>query len=143
MSLPHLIRSAVLSLSLLLGVGAWTAGAAAMLNVDDIATQIARSGSARVTVHLNLPFAPEGSLSAAAAAQQRAAIGAAQEAFIKEVVSGPGSKVLNRMAWMPAVVLEIDAPALERIRRSKRVQAIEADRLLQPAAPGALPAAPQ
>ena len=101
------------------------------------------SGTARVIVLLDVPFAPEGTLSAAAAAQQRQAIAAAQAAFVSEVVKGSASKLINRLAWMPAVVLEIDAPTLERIKRSKRVKAIEPDQLMQPMAPAALPGAPQ
>jgi len=110
---------------------------------DSISAQIKHNGTARVIVLLKLPFAPEGTLSPAAAAQQRAAIAAAQDAFINEVLKGSASKVLNRLSWTPSLVLEIDAPALELIRRSKRVKAVEADQLMQPMAPAALPASPQ
>lgn len=110
---------------------------------DPIAAQIARHGSARVIVLLDLPFVPEGTLSAADAARQRQAIAAAQDAFVGEVVNGSASKVLNRFAWMPAVVLDIDASTLERIQRSRRVKAVEADQLMQPMPTPALPAAPQ
>ncbi len=113
------------------------------LNLALIAAQIARSGTARVIVLLDLSFVPEGTLSAAAAAQQRAAISAAQDVFINEVVKGSASKVLNRFAWTPSIVLEIDAPTLGRIRRAKHVKAVEADRLVQPMAPAALPGSPQ
>ena len=126
------------TLGLVVSLAAWPLGVAAAPNLDGIAAQIARSGKAQVTVHLSLPFVPEGTLSAAAAQQQRVAIGAAQDAFVQEVVQGTASRVLNRYAWMPALVLEIDAATLERIRRSKRVQAVEVDRLVQPSvAPGA------
>jgi hypothetical protein len=110
---------------------------------DSIAAQIASSGTARVIVLLDVPFAPEGTLSAAAAAQQRQALAAAQDAFVSEVVKGSASKVINRLAWMPAVVLEIDAPTFERIQRSRRVKAVEPDQMMQPTAPAALPGAPQ
>lgn len=113
------------------------------MKLDSISAQIASSGTARVIVLLDVPFAPEGTLSAAAAAQQRQALAAAQDAFVDEVVKGSTSKLINRLAWMPAVVLEIDAPTLERIKRSKRVKAIEPDQLMQPMAPAALPGAPQ
>ncbi len=115
----------------------------AAMKPDSIAAQIASSGTARVIVLLDVPFAPEGTLSAAAAAQQRQALAAAQDAFVSEVVKGSASKVINRLAWMPAVVLEIDAPTLERIQRSRRVKAVEPDQLMQPMAPSGLPGAPQ
>jgi hypothetical protein len=132
----------VLAVSLAAGACAQGVKAEAM-NPDSIAAQIASSGSARVIVLLDLPFVPEGTLSPAAAAQQRQAIGTAQDAFIKEVLKGSASKVLNRFSWTPSLVLEIDAPTLDRIRRSKRVKAVEADQLMQPMAPAALPASPQ
>lgn len=110
---------------------------------DPIAAQIARHGTARVIVLLDLPFAPEGTLSAADAERQRQAIAAAQDVFLGEVVKGSASQVLNRFAWMPAVVLEIDAPTFERIQRSRRVKAVEPDQLVQPLPAPALPAAPQ
>jgi hypothetical protein len=62
---------------------------------------------------------------------------------VSEVLEGSSSRVLNRLAWMPSVVLDIDAPTLERIRRSKRVKAVEADQLMQPMAPAAQPVSPQ
>ena len=132
------IRCAALALAVSLGSVASAEG----VKADPIAAQIARSGTARVTVLLDTPFVPEGALSPAAAAQQRAAIAAAQDAFVNEVVKGSASQVLNRFSWSPAVVLEIDAPTLERIRRSKRVKAVEADQLMQPMAPAA-PVSPQ
>lgn len=110
---------------------------------DPIAAQIARHGTARVIVLLDLPFVPEGALSAADAERQRQAIAAAQDAFLGEVVKGSASQVINRFAWMPAVVLEIDAPTFERIQRSRRVKAVEADQRMQPMPTPALPAAPQ
>jgi hypothetical protein len=132
----------VLAVSLAAGACAQSVKAAAM-NPDSIAEQIKHNGTARVIVLLKLPFAPEGTLSAAAAAQQRADIAAAQDAFINEVLKVSASKVLNRFSWTPSLVLEIDAPTLERIRRSKRVKAVEADQLMQHMAPAALPASPQ
>ncbi len=132
----------LLAVSLATGVCAQGVKAEVM-NPDGIAAQIAHGGTARVIVLLNLPFVPEGTLSPAAAAQQRAAIAAAQEAFVSEVLEGSSSRVLNRFAWTPSVVLEIDAPTLERIRRSKRVKAVEADQLMQPMAPAAQPVSPQ
>lgn len=138
------IRCAAMVLAMSLGTVACAQGVkAGAMSPDPIAAQIASSGTARVIVQLDLPFVPEGTLSAAAAAQQRQAIAAAQEAFVNEVVKGSASKVLNRFAWAPSIVLEIDAPTLERIRRSKRVKAVEADQLMQPMAPSALPASPE
>lgn len=113
------------------------------MQLNRISSQIASSGTARVIVLLDVPFAPEGTLSAEAAAQQRQALAAAQDAFVSEVVKGSASQVINRLAWMPAVVLEIDAPTWERIKRSMRVKAVELDQLMQPMAPAALPGAPQ
>lgn len=122
---------------------AWSQGAVVPTEqARQLAAQIARSGTARVTVHLDLPFAPEGALSEAAVRQQQAAIRAAQDAFVKEVLSGSAHQVVNRYAWMPALVLEIDASALARIQRSKRVRAVELDRMMQPAAPAAPKAVP-
>ncbi len=132
----------VLAVSLAAGACAQGVKAEAM-NPDSIAEQIKHNGTARVIVLLNLPFAPEGTLSPAAAAQQRAAIVAAQDAFINEVLKGSASKVVNRLGWTPSLVLEIDAATLDRIRRSKRVKAVEADQLMQHMAPAALPASPQ
>ena len=132
--------SLVVSMSASAGAQGTQAQAAAP---DPIAAQIARHGTARVIVLLDLPFAPEGTLSAADAARQRQAIAAAQDAFVGEVLKGSTSQVLNRFAWMPAVVLEIDAATLERIQRSRRVKAVEADQLVQPLPIPALPAAPQ
>lgn len=136
-----------LAMSLWLAPCAWAQGAAMPVEMAaQLAAQIARSGTARVTVHLDLPFSPEGDLNAVAVQQQQAAIRAAQDVFVKEVVSGTASLVINRYAWMPALVLDIDALALERIKRSKRVRAVELDRMMQPAAPAAptaLPTGPQ
>ena len=145
MSTPRcVIRCAVLVLTVSLSAAAFAQGVkAGAMNVDSISAQIASSGTARVIVLLDLPFAPEGTLTTATAEQQRQAIAAAQEAFINEVVKGSASKVLNRFAWAPSIVLEVDAPTLERIKRSKQVKAIEADRLVQPMAPAALPGSPQ
>lgn len=138
------IRGLAATLVVSIWVSAGAQGAPAQGSAPDpIAAQIARQGTARVTVLLDLPFAPEGSLSAADAARQRQAIAAAQDVFLGEVVKGSASQVLNRFAWMPAVVLEIDAPTLERIRRSRRVKAVEADQLVQPMPTPVLPAAPQ
>lgn len=145
MSKPRcVIRCAALVLAVSLGAVACAQGVKAdAMNLDPIAAQIARSGTARVIVLLELPFVPEGTLSATAAAQQRAAIAAAQDAFVKAVVKGSASKVLNRFAWTPSIALEIDASTLERIRHAKHVKAVEADRLVQPMAPAALPGSPQ
>jgi hypothetical protein len=138
------IRCAAMALAVSLGTGASAEGVKAeIITPDPIAAQVAHGGKARVIVLLNTPFVPEGTLSPAAAAQQRAAIAAAQDAFVAEVVKGSASQVLNRFSWTPSLVLEIDAPTLERIRRSKRVKAVEADQLMQPMAPAALPASPQ
>ena len=122
------IRGVVTALAVSMAAGAGAQGTAP----DPIAAQIARHGSARVIVLLDLPFVPEGTLNATDAARQRQAIATAQDAFVGEVVNGSASKVLNRFAWMPAVVLEIDAPTLDRIKRSRRVKAVEADQLMQP-----------
>ena len=145
MSRPRcVIRCAAMVLAVSLSAAAGAQGVkATALNLDPIAAQIASSGTARVIVLLDLPFVPEGTLSTAAAAQQRQAIAAAQDAFINEVVRGSASKVLNRFAWAPSIALEIDAPTLKRIQRAKHVKAIEADRLVQPMAPGAMPGSPQ
>ena len=113
------------------------------MNLDPIAAQIAHGGSVRVIVLLDVPFAPEGTLTAAAAAQQLQAIGAAQDAFVKDVLKGSTSTVLNRFAWMPALVLEIDAATLKRIRHAKHVKAVDVDRRVQPMAPAAVPGSPQ
>ena len=138
------IRCAAMALAVSLGAGASAEGVKAeIITPDPIAAQIAHGGKARVIVLLNTPFVPEGTLSPAAAAQQRAAIAVAQDAFVAEVVKGSASQVLNRFSWTPSVVLEVDARTLERIRGSKRVKAVEADQLMQPMAPAALPAAPQ
>jgi hypothetical protein len=138
------IRCAAMALAVSLGTGASAEGVKAeIITSDPIAAQVAHGGKARVIVLLNTPFVPEGTLSPAAAAQQRAAIAVAQDAFVAEVVKGSASQVLNRFSWSPSVVLEVDAPTLERIRGSKRVKAVEADQLMQPMAPAALPAAPQ
>lgn len=140
----HAARCVVLVWAVSLGAAACAQGVHADTTTRDrIAAQIASSGTARVIVLLDLPFAPEGTLSAAAATQQRQALAAAQDAFVSEVVTGSASKVINRLAWMPAVVLEIDAPTFERIQRSRRVKAVEPDQLMQPMAPPARPAAPQ
>ena len=138
------IRCAAMAVAVSLGAGASAEGVKAeIITPDPIAAQIAHGGKARVIVLLNTPFVPEGTLSPAAAAQQRAAIAVAQDAFVAEVVKGSASQVLNRFSWTPSVVLEVDARTLERIRGSKRVKAVEADQLMQPMAPAALPAAPQ
>lgn len=143
----HRICCATLGLAMVLVSCAWAQGAKLSVGNDEqLAAQMAHHGTARVTVHLDLPFSPEGDLSVAAVQQQRAAIRAAQDAFVKEVVSGTTSQVINRYAWMPALVLDIDASAFERIKHSKRVKAVELDRLVQPAAPAAptvRPAGPQ
>lgn len=138
------IRCAGMALAVSLSAGASAeAVKTESINPDPIAAQITRSGTARVIVLLSTPFVPEGTLSPAAAAQQRAAIANAQDAFVTDVVKGSASQVLNRLGWSPSVVLEIDAPTLERIKRSKRVKAVEADQLMQPMAPSALPASPE
>ena len=139
-----MIRRAAAALAVSVAAGAGAQGAQAQTTTPDpIAAHIARHGTARVIVLLDLPFAPEGTLSATDAARQRQAIATAQDAFVGEVVTGSASKVLNRFAWMPAVVLEIDAPTLGRIQRSRRVKAVEADQLMQPLPSPAQPAAPQ
>ena len=135
-----------LAMALAMCTTASAQGVGAPAHDAQLAAQLARNGTARVTVHLNMPYTPEGALSEAAAQQQRSAIRAAQDAFVKEVVSGTNSQVINRQAWMPALVLDIDAPALARIQRSTRVRAVELDRMMQPAAPAAptvLPGGPQ
>lgn len=137
-STVRMIRSVATALAVSVGAGAGAQAEGPTL--DAIAAQIARDGTARVTVLLDTPFEPEGTLGSAAAAKQRQAIRAAEDAFLDEVLKGPAGKVLNRFAWMPAVVLEIDASTLERIQRSRRVKAVEADPLMQPMAPTASPA---
>lgn len=138
------IRCAALMWAVSTAAAAFAQGAKAeAMNLDSISAQVAGSGSARVIVLLDVPFAPEGTLSTAAAAQQRKTIAAAQDAFVNEVVKGSASKVINRFAWSPSIVLEIDAPTLERIKRSNRVKAVEVDQLMQPMAPSALPASPE
>jgi hypothetical protein len=93
----------------------------------ELVSRIPPGGTLRVIVTLSGSFVPEGQLPDEAARQaQRRAISAAQTAVLDELASTRVSDV-RRFAYTPQLALTVDATALERLLRSRRVAAVQED----------------
>lgn len=107
------------------GVSAQPVVSAAAL--DAMSAQVAREGSTRVIVRLNVDNKPEHKLDRAARQRQRDAIRGAQDQAEEEIVSGNRSRVSSRMKSVPAMTMEVDQAGLEKLRASRRIKRVEQD----------------
>ncbi len=82
--------------------------------------------SRRVIVTLAGTFRPEGDLGDQARRAQRTAIRAAQDAVLAELPA-TGVQVIRRYDAVPQLALSVDATALDLLRRSPRVAAVQED----------------
>ncbi|GAB3925365.1 hypothetical protein GCM10029976_018510 [Kribbella albertanoniae] len=80
----------------------------------------------RVIVTLAGDFRPEGELGDQARRAQRTAIRAAQDAVLAELPAA-GVQVNRRYDAVPQLALSVDATALDLLRRSPRVAAVQED----------------
>jgi hypothetical protein len=93
----------------------------------ELVSRIPPGGTLRVIVTLSGSFVPEGELPDEAARQaQRQAISAGQTAVLDELASTRVSDV-RRFTYTPQLALTVDAAALERLLRSRRVAAVQED----------------
>lgn len=99
--------------------------------LERLAEQVARQGSARVIVGLNVAFRPEGQLPETALADQRARIRTAQQQVVS-ALAGTGAREHARFETIAAVGLEVDANAMARLRTSPLVASVQADVLSYP-----------
>jgi subtilisin len=94
---------------------------------SDLLRKAEREGTVRVIVGLRTDFVPEGRLSRAEAAGQRADIEGAQAGLQREL-RGTGFSTLREYVTIPYIALELSPQALEAARRSPRVASIVEDR---------------
>jgi hypothetical protein len=78
----------------------------------------------RVIVTLAGSFRPEGDLGDQARQEQRKAIRTAQDAVLAEV---PQAQLIRRYDAVPQLALVVDAAALDRLRHSPQVAAVQQD----------------
>jgi subtilisin family serine protease len=98
----------------------------------------AGDGTVRVIVGLDTPTEPEGTLSAAAAADQRSAIASAREELYATLSSGSAS-VVREYETLPFVVVEADQTALDELAVSAQVTSVQEDVLSPPLLQSSLP----
>jgi subtilisin family serine protease len=96
--------------------------------VDEIATEVATTGSARVIVRLNVSTSPEGRLDRINAMQQRERIRVAQDTAVSTLLAGTRSRLKARFETLPHLAAEVDETALARLRASPLVAGVEVDR---------------
>src|SRR5262245_2959866 len=85
-----------------------------------LADRAAANGRVRVLVQVNVPFAPEGRLSAPARADQRAAIARAQD-IVSATLDGADVRTFAAIPWLGA---EVSAAQLQALRNNPNVLAI-------------------
>ncbi len=89
-------------------------------------------GKIRVIVELDTSFAPEGTLSGAAAAvAQRQGIGAAQVGILADLV-GTSSAMTRQFRPILFIALEVDQAGLQALARSTRAVSVREDALSRP-----------
>jgi subtilisin len=94
---------------------------------SDLLRKTEREGTVRVIVGLRTDFVPEGRLSRAVAAHQRADIESAQAGLQREL-QGTGFSTLREYDMIPYIALELSPQAFEAARRSPLVASIVEDR---------------
>lgn len=85
-------------------------------------------GAVRVIVTLDGSYTPDGLLSAAAASRQQERI-FERQARVERAIAAQNATVLHRFTYVPQMVLEVDAAALQALQSTAGVAAIEEDRL--------------
>jgi subtilisin len=95
--------------------------------LSDLLRKAEREGTVRVIVGLRTDFVPEGRLSRAEAADQRADIESAQAGLQREL-RGTRFRTLREYDTIPYIALELPPQALEAARRSPLVLSIVEDR---------------
>ncbi|HXG51349.1 MAG TPA: hypothetical protein VNN77_08105 [candidate division Zixibacteria bacterium] len=102
----------------------------------EVSAKAARDGTVVVLVGLKLPWKVETALGAAAVQKQRAEIGAAQEALLRDL-RATEFKVIRRYEEIPAIALEIGPEGLAVLEESSLVANVLLDRPPRPGAGGA------
>jgi subtilisin family serine protease len=99
----------------------------------EVLERLHHAGQARVIVELDLPlgFVPEGFLSDAGGAAQRADVAAAGHQVLARL-AGRSARVVHRYATVPLMALEIGADALPELVASPRVRRVVPDVLNAP-----------
>ena len=96
------------------------------------------SGRNRVIVGVSVPFGPEGTMAAAAAASQRVSIRRAKQSLFAQMPIGAMS-VTREFESIPYFTAEIDAAGLKRLGALDNVTSIQEDGALRPNLPDSTP----
>jgi subtilisin family serine protease len=115
-------------LALLAGMTAAFAQPTPSAELDRLSGVAGTRGAVRVIVGVQGTYQPEGRLTPAEAAQQRAALREAQRR-LEQQLAGTQSRTRRHFDQVPASALEVDANGLARLRASPEVRFIEEDRL--------------
>ena len=97
-------------------------------NLTSLRAQAATTGKARLIIGVPAAFTPEGQMTAATAALQRADITAAQNTILGRVPSLTSASV-KRFATVPFMAVQADTFQLEQLAALPDVTSIEVDRL--------------
>ncbi len=124
---------AAVVVSLMAGVPAHAADLTAGLTAE-----VARQGTVKVLVELDVPHVPEGRLTRRDRALQRSRIARRQSDGLAEM-PGSAARLRRRFASVPWIALEVDAAGLEALRRSRWARRVEPDRLYAPTVAQTIP----
>ncbi|MEM7134235.1 MAG: S8 family serine peptidase [Chloroflexota bacterium] len=114
-----------------LSVGAAESAEAAQREIDlGAASQLSQSqttSTKRIVVTLDVDFVPEGDLgSTAAVRQQRSAINSAQNSVFS-AMNGQNASLVAKFKYIPAITMEVDEAALEKLLKHAKVKSIMED----------------
>ena len=101
--------------------------------LNDLLTAAQANGSVRVIVGLRVPFAPEGRLPEASAAQQRTEIAAAQQEVLTTMPSlNSADRHPKLFQTIPFMAIEATTEELHALSRMRQITSMEEDQLAAP-----------
>ena len=100
-------------------------------NYDKLLGRTRSAGSVRVIVRLNMPFVPDGQLSAQEATDQQARISQMQDQLC-EALSAYPIKGIKRFKYTPYIAMEVDSTALRALIDNSLVLSLEEDTPVPP-----------
>lgn len=111
-------------------------------HLDALQAKAAAQGQVRIIVGLNVPFTPEGELEKRAGPQavqsQQQAIRTAQSRVWQQL-AGYNSQLITNFKYIPAMVVAVDAAALNKLASLPEVANIEEDQLSAPTLASSIP----
>ena len=108
--------------------------------LDQLRKDAAEKSAIRIIVGLRVPFAPEGTLDSATAAQQREEIARMQSYVLEKVPSlKQRPENIKQFESIPFMTLEVNSKELEMLARLPEVTSLQEDKILAPAMGEAVP----